>query len=155
MAPAGQALNIIFCKMGFSHGDPLFNKTAAPGQLPNAAVEIDDRLSILEGEVNAGASHAEVVIAAIDNVPAEIRYPANVRRDANFEAATKLPHPPGFLVFTDGLRDTKSVMGAIVVAAKDSTTARPDIRRKTGARNRVTQGQCPEHSTDSMAIAAF
>jgi hypothetical protein len=30
-------------------------------------------LSILEGEVNAGASHAEVVIPAIDNVPGEIR----------------------------------------------------------------------------------
>jgi hypothetical protein len=78
-----------------------------------------------------------------------------VRRDANFEAATKLPHPPGFLVFTDGLRDTKSMMGTIVVAAKDSTTARPDIRRKTGTRNRIAQCQCPKHSTDGMAVAAM
>ena len=115
----------------------------------------DDRLSILEGEVNAGASHAEVVIPAIDNVPAEIRYPANVRRDANFEAATKLPHSTRFILFADGFRHTKSVMGTIVVATKDSTAARPYIGRKTGAGNRVTQGQRSENSADSMAVAAM
>src|SRR5438132_7206466 len=44
----------------------------------------------LEGEINAGAHHAEVVIRAIYHIPAEITDPADMRRHADFDAATEL-----------------------------------------------------------------
>ena len=46
--------------------------------------------SILEGEINAAAHHTEVVVWTVDKVPAEIINPADVRREANFEAAADL-----------------------------------------------------------------
>ena len=64
---------------------------------PNAAVAdaIVDSVRLrsrqaLEGEINAGAHHAEVVIRAIYHIPAEITDPADMRRHADFDAATEL-----------------------------------------------------------------
>src|SRR5439155_17671610 len=44
----------------------------------------------LEREINPAAHHAEVVIWTVNKVPAEIINPANVRREADFEATTDL-----------------------------------------------------------------
>ena len=46
--------------------------------------------SILEGEIHPGARHAEVVLRTVNKVPAEITYPADVRRESDFDAATEL-----------------------------------------------------------------
>ncbi len=44
----------------------------------------------LEGEIHAGAGHAEVVHWPVDKIPAEITDPADVRRKAHFQAAADL-----------------------------------------------------------------
>ena len=48
------------------------------------------RLSILEGEINAAAHHAEVIVRTVDKVPAEIIDPADVRSETDFEATANL-----------------------------------------------------------------
>ena len=47
----------------------------------------------LEGEINSRAHHPEVVFRTINNVPAKITDPANVRRKANFQAGSELANP--------------------------------------------------------------
>jgi hypothetical protein len=44
----------------------------------------------LEGEVNAAPCHPEIIFAAVDNVPAKIAQPADVRGEANLEATAEL-----------------------------------------------------------------
>src|SRR5438067_10051864 len=44
----------------------------------------------LEGEIYAGPDHPEVVLRSIDEIPAEITDPTNVRGEANFHAAADL-----------------------------------------------------------------
>jgi hypothetical protein len=46
----------------------------------------------LKGEINSRPGHSEIVVRPIDHVPTEIRDPADVPGDPDFEAATKLPH---------------------------------------------------------------
>ena len=48
------------------------------------------RANGLEREIHAGADHAKIVIRAVNEIPAEITDPANVRCDANFHAAADL-----------------------------------------------------------------
>ena len=45
---------------------------------------------LLEGEIETAAHHAEVVLRAVYHVPAEIIDPADMRRDADFNATTEL-----------------------------------------------------------------
>ncbi len=63
-------------------------KKAAFG-CPNAALR-NCGWSILEGEIHPGPHHAKVVLRTVNKVPTEITDPADVRRKANFEAATDL-----------------------------------------------------------------
>ena len=44
----------------------------------------------LEGEIHAGADHAEVVVRPIHEIPAEITDPADMRGEADFQAAADL-----------------------------------------------------------------
>src|SRR6266566_2392158 len=48
------------------------------------------RSLILEREINAAAHHAEVIVRTVDKVPAEIVDPADVWREANFQATADL-----------------------------------------------------------------
>src|SRR2546422_10822624 len=60
---------------------------------PNAAVADSVRLrprQILEGEIQTASHHAKVVVRAVYHIPAEIIDPADMRRDADFDAATEL-----------------------------------------------------------------
>jgi hypothetical protein len=45
---------------------------------------------ILEGEIQTASYHAKVVFCAVYHIPAEIIDPANMRRDADFDATTEL-----------------------------------------------------------------
>ena len=97
---------------------------------------------ILEGEIYSGADHPEVVLRAIDEIPAEITDPANVRSEANFHAAADLPDCPrlgtGLVsannsVVHDNLR--------AFAATKDSAGSAQKLRREARAGNRVAQRQ--------------
>ena len=46
----------------------------------------------LEGEVHAGADHAEVVMGPVHKVPAEVADPADMRGETHFHAAADLAH---------------------------------------------------------------
>src|SRR6266536_2150206 len=48
------------------------------------------RSLVLEREINAAAHHAEVIVRTVDKVPAEIIDPADVRREADFDASADL-----------------------------------------------------------------
>ena len=48
------------------------------------------QLSVLEGEINAAARHAEVVVPPVHNIPAEIAHPADVWSNANLQARAEL-----------------------------------------------------------------
>ena len=52
------------------------------------------RSLVLEREINAAAHHAEVIVRTVDKVPAEIIDPADVRRDADFQATADLANRP-------------------------------------------------------------
>jgi len=53
------------------------------------------RWSILEGEIHPGPHHAKVVLRTVNKVPTEITNPADVRREADFEAAADLANRLG------------------------------------------------------------
>ena len=103
-------------------------------------------LSILEREVNAGARHAEVILRTVNKVPAEITDPADVRSEANFQAAADLADRPRLSV---GVKISENVRAFTVrkripfTPAKDRTASAKNVRRKARAVERVTQGQCP------------
>jgi hypothetical protein len=85
-------------------------------------------MSILEREIDSRSGHSEVVVRPIDYVPTEIGDPTDVRRDANFEAAAKLPHSSGFRFMVDALDNAIRNDNMLIVAAKDSTATRPHVR---------------------------
>ena len=62
-------------------------QTAASGVLDAAAL---NAMSILEREIETAAHHAEVVLRAVDHVPAKIIDPADMRSKADFDATTEL-----------------------------------------------------------------
>ena len=90
----------------------------------------------LEGEINAGADHSEVVVPTINNVPAEIIDPANVWREANFQAGTQLASRLGRGTQMIGCGNWENEMACGLVkpfsltAAKDCAATRPNIWRK-------------------------
>jgi len=47
-------------------------------------------VSILECEIETATHHAKVVLRAVYHIPAEIIDPADMRRDADFDATTEL-----------------------------------------------------------------
>src|SRR5262249_24751681 len=81
--------------------------------LANATVES------LEGEVNSGTHHPEIIVGSIDEIPTEVANPTNVRSKANFQAADD--------------------------SAKARAAASENVGRETRARDRVTQGQRSQH----------
>ena len=73
-------------KEPFSFADnelPPIKQTAASGTSGRRRRKCDCRS--LEGEIHAGARHTEVVVRTVNEVPAEITDPADVRREADFE----------------------------------------------------------------------
>jgi len=88
--------------------------------LANATVES------LEGEVNSGTHHPEIIVGSIDEIPTEVANPTNVRSKANFQAAAD--------------------------SAKARAAASENVGRETRARDRVTQGQRSQHRPDYLVL---
>src|ERR1700731_2597429 len=91
--------------------------------------------SVLEGERDAAAHHAEVIVRPIHHVPTEIVHPADVRGDANFDAAAKLADPFRRGTQMVGRGRGKTTRCSLVkvfslTAAEDRTASRPNIWRK-------------------------
>ena len=55
-------------------------------------------LGDLEREVQTAANHSEVVMRAVDNVPAEIAHDSNMTGESVFDAAAELAHDTALVV---------------------------------------------------------
>ena len=108
------------------------------------------QLSILEGEINAAAHHAEVVVLPVHNILAEIVHPADVRSDPNFQTRAELADRLGGSTQVigrgrgenDGIITRRSLVKAFsLAAAEDGTASRPNIRCKARTGDRIPQGQ--------------
>src|SRR5579885_510319 len=118
-----------------------FRKKSGARNLSDAAFSKCDWRTFLEGEVHASADHAEVVVRPVHKIPAEVADPANVRREANFDAAADLANRPGFR--TGLLCANHAVVHNHVgplAAAENAAAPAEDVRRETRARYRVSQG---------------
>ena len=123
----------------------------------------DEILYSLEGEIHAGARHAEVVICTINEVPAEITDPADMRGEADFDSAADLANCLCLGAGT-ACNDNVVLLAFLYVggqhkecplaAAKDRTAATEDVWRKTGAGDRVTQRQSTQDRADRVALVA-
>src|SRR5436189_1522390 len=115
------------------------------------------RWSILEGEIHPGPHHSEVVLRTVNKVPTEITDPADVRRKANFEAATDLANCLGLGV---GVKIRENVRVFTVrkripfTTAKDRTASAKNVRRKARAVERITQGQRAQDRTHRARVMA-
>ncbi len=97
----------------------------------------------LKGEIYAGADHPEVVLRSIDEIPAEIADPANVRGEANFHAAADLTDRPRFGTGLFSANDSVVHDNVRAFAAtKDSAASTKNVGREARAGNRVAQRQC-------------
>jgi hypothetical protein len=99
---------------------------------------------ILECEVNSRARHPEIVVSTINNVPAEIADPANVRREANFQAgselANRLRRGTQMLGCDTGQNGIVAKVKAFsLTAAEDGAASRPNVRRKARTMDRKTE----------------
>src|SRR5437867_1020803 len=123
---------------------------------PNAALR-NCGWSILEGEIHPGPHHAEVVLRTVNKVPTEITDPADVRRKANFEAATDLANCLGLGV---GVKIRQNVRVFTVrkripfTTAKDRTASAKNVRRKARAVEGITQGQRAQDRTHRARVMA-
>src|SRR4029453_7611613 len=102
---------------------------------------------ILEGEINSRARHTKVVMRTIDHVPAEIRDPADMRSEAEFDATAELANRP-CLTFLGAGFCIEHVTGEITndrkashapATTKDGAATTENVRGPTAARNRVTE----------------
>src|SRR6266536_75644 len=106
-------------------------------------------VDVLEGKIHAGADHAEVVLGSVDNVPAEITDPANVRGEPNFYSTANLTDCPRLAAcMTNRLhnveafsRFSKCLIDWPLAATKDPAGAAKNIRRKARARNWIAESE--------------
>jgi hypothetical protein len=126
-------------------------KKAAP-DIPDAAFAkaIVDQL---EGKINAGAHHAEVVFGAVDHVPAEIADPADMRSETDFNAAAELADCPS-LGAVVGKIPVRLVKVCALAAAEDPTASAKNVRREPGTGNWITQGQGAQDGTDGAVTVS-
>ena len=89
--------------------------------------------SVLEGERDAATHQTEVIFRPIHHVPTEIVHPADVRGDANFDAAAKLanrfgattlvPRPENLKPLTESVRTFASNREPIPLPATENRTS--------------------------------
>src|SRR5438477_2521782 len=106
---------------------------------------------------NTAANHAEVVLRATNDIPAEVVHQTNGGREAHFEPAAELAHCLGFAAAIARTND-------IAVRRENQflTPATPEhragtgegIRGKSAARNRIPKGKSAESRAGSSAFTA-
>ena len=112
--------------------------------MPNSAVA--KSLLRLEREVYATSGHAEVIMRAIDDVPAEVINPADVPGESDLESSANLAHHPTFPIAVSRDECGSPTGGnnlVFLAAAEDSTEAAEHVGREARTADRITQGQRP------------
>src|SRR5207248_3866663 len=115
-----------------------------------------------EREVHACADHSEVVIGTAYEVPAEITDPADMRCEADFDAAAHLAQALRLssreTLCLDNVEAFPWFNDAHIfwplTTTEDGPTASKNVRRKPCARNWITQCQGAQCSTDRVGGAA-
>src|SRR5450756_2738486 len=111
-------------------------------------------LVTLKGEIYACASHTKVVLRPINEIPAEITDPADMRRKANFQAAAHLTQRFRLAICMTNRLDnvksfsrlTKSLVDLPLAATKNGAATAKNVGRKARARDRITQCERAQHS---------
>ena len=119
-------------------------KTAASG-IPDAAIT-NALAKSLEREIHAGADHTKIIVWAVDEIPAEITDPADVRSYADFHPTANLADRPRLGVCMTSCRNNveafsrldKALVDLLLAAAKDPASPAKNVGRKARARDRVT-----------------
>ena len=100
----------------------------------------------LKSEVEAATKHAEIIFRSVDHAEAQVVSPTEVPRDSEFETGSELAEQFRFATEVmclgmDSERVRWSLGGENVpfAAAENRTDTRPRVRRKTCARNWITQ----------------
>src|SRR6478735_6331963 len=115
----------------------------------------------LEREIHAGAHHAKIIVWAVHEIPAEIADPADVRSYADFHPTANLADCPRLGICMTSCRSDietlsrfdKALVDLLLATAKDPASPAKNVRRKARARDRVTQGQSAQDSTDRIVLA--
>src|SRR5206468_3932088 len=116
----------------------------------------------LEGEIYARAGHAEVVFRPINEIPAEITDPTDMRRKANFQAAADLAQCLRLAIRMTNRLDnveslsgfSKSLIDSLLAATKNCAAAAKNVGRKARTVKGITQRQSTQHSTDGVALVS-
>src|SRR5438552_3583067 len=140
------------------------NKRATPEK--NAGTDCSGvfqrNYSVLECKRDAAAHHAKVIVRPIHHVPTEIVHPADVRGDANFDAAAKLANSLGCTIsvfsmkklyrrVTNGAQSVEHDSIALA-AAKNGAATGPNIGSEARTRNRITQREGPQNRTNRAGL---
>ena len=115
----------------------------------------------LEREIHSGADHSKIIFGAIHEIPAEITDPADVRGYADFHSTANLAHCPRLGICMTSCRNDietfsrldKALIDLLLASAKDPASPAKNVGRKARARDRVTQGESAQYSTDGVALA--
>src|SRR6476620_7763802 len=134
-------------------------KKAASG-IPDAA-KANALAKRLEREINAGADHTKIIVWAVHEIPAEITDPPDVRSYADFHPPANLADCPRLGICMTSCRNDietfswldKALVDLLLATAKDPASPAKNVRRKTRARDRVTQGESAQYSTDRVVLA--
>ena len=147
-------------------GEPLLalRVKKAASVIPDAAVaKCYCRCS--EGEVHAGADHAEVVLRPINEIPAEITNQADMRRKANFQTAAHLTQCLRLGICMTNRLDNVEAFSSLVnksfakppvdlllATTKDCATSAKNVGRKARTVKRIAQCERAQHRADHVAL---
>ena len=100
-----------------------------------------------EGQIDSAASHAEIIVASIHNVPTKVVDESNARRKANLEASAELADYFGLAAADERVNRIRSrrlsqkvnEFGAqILCSARNEPCACESVRGKSGSTDWIT-----------------
>src|SRR5438874_7359745 len=106
---------------------------------------------------NTAANHAEVVLRAANDIPAEVVHQTNGRREAHFKPAAELAHCFGFaavIARTNDIAVRCENQFLTPATAENRAGTGEGIRGKSGARNRIPKGKSAKSRAGSSAFTA-
>src|SRR4029079_8993491 len=127
---------------------------------PDAAIA-NAFVTRLEREIHTGADHTKIILGAIHEIPAEITDPPDVWSYTNFHSTANLADRPRLRIGMTSCRNDiealsrlgTALVKLIIAPAKDPASTPKNVRRKTRARDWVTQCESAEQSTDRVVFA--
>ena len=106
---------------------------------------------------NTAADHAEVVLRASNNIPAEVVHQTDGRREAHFEPSAELPYCFGLAAAIARPNDiaVRCENQFLTAATAENRAATGEgIRGKSGARNRISKGKSAKSRAGSSTLIA-